>query len=864
MAVPHPPRPPQRDLAGPLLVLGALVILAIQAALTGMIVRQGRATATANARSEVGSVADSAAASMNRTFLAVDSTLAGLPNLLLTLLTPAEQRPDATLAERGAALSRVLSGLSDSSLSFRDLILLPADGGRPVAAALPGSRRRPPPVPHAALLAPPQAAVGARGGITIAGPVLNTVTGEWALFLARPVALPGMPPMLAVAEVSVPLVAGGLNGYGSRGETEGLRVLLLRTDDRTLLASVPHDEARIGRPVPATTAEAAESGRFSARRSTLYPAMHVVAVQDPGPALRDWRENEERILYAVGGLALLTIAIAVLLWTMLRQRDRAEAERARGRQTLGSAIEAMSDGFVMWDAEDRLVICNERYRDFYRASAAAIRPGATLTEIMRYGAERGQYPQSGPDREAFVAEAVSHYRHPWNTAPVERLLPDGRWILVTERRVPGSGSVGIRTDITQQKRAAADLAEARDAAAAAGAAKSRFLARMSHELRTPLNGVLGMAQALASDPTLTEEQRGRATMLEAAGRHLLGVANDVLDLAHVEAGRMPLRPAPHVPTALLDACIDLVRPMAATRRIALSSGYDPLLPAGMMLDPMRLRQLVLNLLSNAVKFTPEGGAVTLRALRRPLEGGAVGSEVMRLEVLDTGPGIPPDRRADVFRDFVRLDRPGNAPQAEGFGLGLAISIGIVEAMGGRIGVDDNPDAVAAGGTGSRFWAELPLLAADPPSAAPAGPAPEATRPLRVLVVDDVPTNRLVARALLERAGHAADMAPGGAEALEAVTAAARAGTPYDAVLMDLAMPGMDGLEATRRLRALPPGEGGDVPVIALTAGVFDSESDNAAWREAGMTGYLPKPVTREALAAELARIVPPARAQAAE
>ncbi|MFH5926685.1 hybrid sensor histidine kinase/response regulator [Roseomonas xinghualingensis] len=841
--------------AGLWIVLGTVGLLAVQAIGALTIVREGERAAIHYAQEAVEAAAESAASSMNRSFLAVDSALAGLPNLLSSAMPSGAEEAPAT---RSAALSRVLMGLSDSSLGFRDLILLPVEGGSPIAAALAGSRRRPPPVPHSALLAPPQASGAGRGGVSIAGPVPNPATGEWAIFLARPISLPGLTPVLAVAEMPVPVVASGLTGYGVRGDMVGLRVMLIHGEDRVLLASAPHDESRIGRPVARPLAEGVDPGHFTGLWRTLYPSLHVVATQDAEVALRDWRQNEARILYASGGLAFLTIAISALLLAMLRQRDMAEAERARGRQLLESSIEAMSDGFVMWDDQDRLIVCNERYRDFYKASGPAIRPGATLTEIMRYGAEHGQYPQAGADKAAFVAEAVEHYRHPWNTAPVERLLPDGRWILVTERRVPGGGSVGIRTDITQQKRAAADLAEARDQAAAAGAAKSRFLARMSHELRTPLNGVLGMAQVLANDPTLSAEQQAQAAMLEEAGRHLLAVANDVLDLAHVEAGRMPLRRVPTALVSLLQTCCDLTRSAAVARRITLDFEHDPALPSGLLIDPMRLRQLLLNLLSNAVKFTPEGGRVKLRAL--PQEG--TGKPRLRLEVLDTGPGIPMEQRDAVFRDFVRLDRAGTEPSVEGFGLGLAIATGIVEAMGGRIGLDDNPETQALGATGARFWVELPLEAAGVPAPALVAPAPPKGHRLRVLVVDDVATNRLVARALLERAGHLAELATGGAEAIEAVSRAARGGQPFDLVLMDLAMPGMDGLEATRRLRALLPEDGGRVPVVALTAGVFDS--DNAACRDAGMTGYLAKPVTMEALNGELARITPASMEKRAE
>ncbi|TPG53796.1 response regulator [Roseomonas nepalensis] len=849
---PAPARRFRLPAAGRGILLGAVALLVLEGLTTWQIVHRGRATADANARAEVAALADGAAAAVNRSFLAADSALAGLSGLLAAALPGVEA--EGPSARRSVALSRVLTGLVDSSVGLRDLVLLPADGGAPVAAALPGSRRRPPPLPHAALRQAASQLGTPGGGATVAGPVRNPATGEWALFRPRAILLPGLPPLLAVAEVPIFVVAASLGNRGAAGEAPGQRAMLIRTDDGVLLASAPHDEARIGQPVPEAQAGEEGPGRYVGRRRTLYPAMQVVVVQDAAAALAAWEESEGRILMAGGGLAALTIGIAALLLVMLAQRDRAEAERARGRQLLEGSIEAMSDGFVMWDEEDRLIVCNQRYRDFYRESTPAIRPGATLADILRYGVRHGQYPQAGPDHERFVAEALAHARHAWSSPPLERLLPDGRWILVTERRVPGGGSVGIRTDITQQKRAAADLAAARDAAAAAGAAKSLFLARMSHELRTPLNGVLGMAQALAGDPGLSPLQRERALLLEAAGRHLLGVANDVLDLSHVEAGRMPLRRAPAALAPLLEGCAALIRPAALRAGIALLTEHDPALPPGAMLDAMRVRQLVLNLLSNAVKFTPDGGRVVLRS--RVAGRGAR----LRIEVLDTGPGIPPERRADVFRDFVRLEGAGDTPRAEGFGLGLAIAAGIVEAMGGRIGVEDDAEAIARGETGSLFWVELPLDAAEAPDALPAAGTPPAARPLRVLVVDDVPTNRLVAQALLERAGHRTELAPGGAEGLEAVRGAARCGDPFDLVLMDLSMPGLDGLEAARRLRARPAGEGGAVPVVALTAGVVDA--DGQACRAAGMNGYLSKPLTREALLAEIERVVPLGRREA--
>jgi signal transduction histidine kinase len=377
---------------------------------------------------------------------------------------------------------------------------------------------------------------------------------------------------------------------------------------------------------------------------------------------------------------------------------------------------------------------------------------------------------------------------------------------------------------------------ARDAAAQASEAKSLFLARMSHELRTPLNSVLGLAQVLARDGRLAADQREQATTLERAGRHLLAVANDILDLAAVEAGRLPLRRQPIAWPALMEGCVALVRPQAMQKRIALTLEVTAEAPGGVLGDPTRLRQMVLNLLSNAVKFTPEGGAVRLR-LGRSVRG------PQRIEVIDTGPGIPPERRGLLFRDFSRLE---TAPGREfgGAGLGLAITAALAKAMGGTIGVDAGPGRI-----GSLFWLDLPLpeAAAPPPTQAAEPPAETAPGPRRrVLVVDDVAPNRMVARILLEGAGHEVALATDGAEAVEAV----RQGG-FDLVLMDIHMPGMDGLEATRRIRAEEAGRR-RVPIVALSADALREQVEQC--RAAGMDGHLAKPLDRGALMSVLSAV----------
>lgn len=384
-----------------------------------------------------------------------------------------------------------------------------------------------------------------------------------------------------------------------------------------------------------------------------------------------------------------------------------------------------------------------------------------------------------------------------------------------------------------EQRALAAAAAAREAAEAANAAKSRFLARMSHELRTPLNGVLGMAQILAVRNDLPGTAREQVAVINRGGRHLLALVNDVLDLAQVEAGRLTLAREPVPLRALLEDTLELLRPEASRKAVALRLELVPGCPEAVMGDARRLRQVLLNLLGNAVKFTPQGGWVRL-SVRVP--AGAPPDARLRLEVLDTGPGIPLAQRALLFRDFSRL----SALEAEGHGLGLAITDGLVQAMGGRIGVLPGPEE-----RGSLFWVELPLEpapAAFPPQGDTTPLATPQAAPLRILVVDDVPLNRVVAQIMLRQAGHSVAEAASGEEALAHLLA-----HPVDLVLLDLQMQGMDGPETARRIRAEEarrPG-GGRATILALSG--TDAAEGLPECLAAGMDGYLPKPLQRENL-----------------
>jgi CheY-like chemotaxis protein len=317
-----------------------------------------------------------------------------------------------------------------------------------------------------------------------------------------------------------------------------------------------------------------------------------------------------------------------------------------------------------------------------------------------------------------------------------------------------------------------------------------------------------------------------------AGKHLLEMINCVLDLSQIEANRVELHPCAVDPRNIALACLDFVRPAAEAKGLALRLSDGRALPGHVMVDPTRFRQVVLNLLGNAVKFTTQG-SVELRLLT------TTDGEGLRVGVADTGPGIPAALHGQLFQDFERLGT--DAP--EGAGLGLALSARLVALMEGQLNYEPNPTG------GSLFWLDLPSVVIKDDLQIEATPDSKAQpfRPLHLLVVDDVAMNREIAGAFLRAAGHTVGYAGSGAEAVEAATS-----SDYDAILMDVRMPGMDGLEAARRIRALAD-KRGHVPIIALTAQAFAEQVQEC--RRAGMDSHLAKPFTPEALRDAVARVV---------
>ena len=526
--------------------------------------------------------------------------------------------------------------------------------------------------------------------------------------------------------------------------------------------------------------------------------------------------------------------------TDIDDRKRAEASQRENEQRFRQLAENIREVFWLSDlAKNEMIYISPGYELVWGRSCASL-----------YGSPRTWLEAIHPeDRERVLAAATTKQARGDYDETYRIIRPDGAVRRIRDRAFPvrdDNGVVyriaGVAEDVTDRILLEEQLRSARDAALASAQAKSEFLANVSHELRTPLNAIQGVCELMSRQP-LPEPHATRAALAQDAVQVLTAIIDDLLDVAKMEAGRMTLDPQPANVKRLLDDSAAFFREPARRKGLDLRLELSPLLPDAVRVDPLRLRQIVSNLLANAIKFT-EQGTVRLAASSRPAGDGAA---LIRITVSDTGIGISPEARANLFQPFAQADA-STTRRYGGTGLGLAICRRLVELMGGRIGADSRP------GEGSEFWLEIaaPVESAAP---APAG-APEAPRTsagARVLVVEDNHANRQITSEMLSLLGAVTGIAENGKAALEAL-----AREPWDLVLMDCSMPVMDGYEATAELRRRED-PGARTPVVAMTAHALQGDREKCL--AAGMDDYLTKPLRLNDLAGALSRWTAPVDAK---
>ena len=812
-------------------VVVALFVIAIGFAAQILVTRM-RDEALTEASERAVRYVGGAEASVNRALIGADVLLAEGGELLKGTTGP-DGMPDATAAQR------VLRSVINRNLLLRDMALLDTSG-RTLAAARSETQRLGPSLP-AGFVRQSLADPGAQ--LSITPPVRNFVTSEWAIFLARPVELATGQRALLAAELPLPVIASLL---APGADTPGL-VVTLEREDGQLLASLPANDVRVGqRLLPALGADAlgGDARRAPGRlgpvasilvaRPTMYRSVVVAASIPVEAALAKWQSDRVAI-FSVAAVfaAMVLLAGSTAHWQMARLA-RARFNMAEAKRTLDYALASMTDGFLLCDGADHVVAWNARYLELYPWLRHTVKAGVPFAELVNV-AVLSVVPESSDPRlrQTWCDMRLSQHRNGFGV--YEQELNDGRVIHVVERRTADGGVVTVFRDVTAAER---ELARAKEAAEAANQAKSQFLAAMSHEIRTPLNGVIGMNRLLLRT-TLTEVQREYASTILASGKSLLAIINDILDLSRIEAGGMELELADFDPRRLIEEVLVSLSTRALEKQITLDAHIATDLPAALVGDSGRLRQVLFNLIGNAVKFTEHGG---VRVEVGHLDLGA-GRTELQVAVRDTGIGIAPEELPRLFERFTQADS-STARRYGGSGLGLAISRDIITLMGGRIAVETDP------GRGSTFRVLLPLARGD---AVRLGAEDtqfdvpvEMSSGLRVLVAEDNEVNQIVIGATLRQLGHSCEIVGNGRDAVARMATEA-----FDLVLMDIQMPELDGVAAARLIRGLR-GLASRVPIIALTANAM--AADKAAYLAAGMDDHVSKPMHPKLLAASIHRV----------
>ncbi len=518
----------------------------------------------------------------------------------------------------------------------------------------------------------------------------------------------------------------------------------------------------------------------------------------------------------------------------LKERDRFAAEAERQRKTIAAAIATISEGFVLYDSEDRIVLFNEQFRAIYPGLADIIKQGTTFGEVLEAVISRSLVDLGGQNPQEWIAERKARREHSGGFAEYRY---GGRYVRISERRIQGGGTVAVYSDITELRQHNLELEQARELSEVANRTKSQFLANMSHELRTPLNAIIGYSEILQEDAAEGGQEQLVADLkkIEGAGRHLLGLINDILDLSKVEAGKMEAFIEEVDISSLLGEVGAIIRPLVAKNgnTLEIRAAHDV---GRMRTDRTKVKQCLLNVLSNGSKFTQDGKlTVTVERSDRAM---------IRIAISDTGIGMSEEQLGRLFQAFSQADA-STTKKFGGTGLGLAITKHFCRLLGGDISVASRV------GEGSTFTIVIPDQTAEPDrsevSIDTQGPTPEAIEASKssvtVLVVDDDAASRDLLTSNLRREGYQTVQARGGDEALELALK-----LRPDAITLDVLMPKTDGWAVLGALKANP--DLCNIPVIMVTVA-----PDRGIGLSLGAAEVMTKPVDRAELTSLLRNLL---------